>query len=129
MILVSVWIFYEAYQRFNETSSVNAPTMLLVASIGLIANLAGIFLLKRDSHKSLNIKAAFWHIVGDTISSVGVIIAGVIILATGWYVVDPIIAVIIGCVILWGAVRIVKEATDILLESVPSHIQVETRNV
>jgi len=125
LILVAVYIFYEAFQRFSETSPVNAPTMLLIAGIGLIANLAGIFLLRKESHKSLNIKAAFWHIIGDTLSSVGVIIAGVIILVTSWYVVDPIIAAIIGCVILWGAIRIVKEATDILLESVPKHIQVE----
>ena len=125
LILIAVYIFYEAYQRFFETSPVNATTMLLIGGIGLIANLAGIFLLRKESHKSLNIKAAFWHIIGDTLSSIGVMIAGVIILATGWYVVDPIIAVIIGCVILWGAIRIVKEATDILLESVPKHIQVE----
>ncbi|MFC1935144.1 cation diffusion facilitator family transporter, partial [Chloroflexota bacterium] len=60
-----------------------------------------------------------------TISSVGVIIAGVIILITGWYVVDAIIAVIIGGIILWGAVRIVRESADILLESVPTHIQID----
>jgi cobalt-zinc-cadmium efflux system protein len=122
LILVSGYIFYEAYRRFNEVSTVNAQTILLVASIGLVANLAGIFLLHRESRSSLNVKAAFWHIVGDTMSSVGVIIAGVIILVTGWYVVDPIIAVIIGLVILWGAFRIVREAADILLESVPKHI-------
>jgi len=125
LILVAVYIFYEAFQRFSETSSVNATTMLPIACIGLIANIAGIFLLKQQSHESLNIKAVFWHIVGDTLSSTGVIIAGVIILVTDWYVVDPIIATIIGFIILWGAIRIAREATDVLLESVPKHIEID----
>jgi len=125
LVLVSIYIFYEAYQRFLEPPHIQAPLMLLVASIGLVANLAGIFILRKARHTNLNIKAAFWHIAGDTISSFGVIIGGVIIYMTGWYIVDPIIAVIIGCIILWGAVRIVRESTDVLLEAVPKHIDVD----
>ncbi len=122
--LVSVFIFYEAYQRFLTPPEVKTPLMLLVAIIGLIANLAGIVLLRRGSLRSLNIRAAFWHIVGDTVSSVGVIIAAIIISITGWGIVDPIIAVFIGCGILWGAVGLVRESIDILSEAVPKHIQV-----
>jgi len=125
LILISIYIFYEAYQRFLEPPVIKTPLMLLVATIGLIANLAGMLLLRRASHGNINIKAAYWHIIGDTISSVGVIVAGVIILVTGWFVADPIIAVIIGAIIIWGAVRIVKESVNILLESVPRHIQIE----
>jgi len=125
LILVSLYIFYEAYHRFLNPPLIQTPLMLLVAIIGLIANLAGILLLRGASRRNLNIKAAFWHIVGDTISSVGVIIAAVIISVTGWYVADPIIAVFIGCIILWGAVRLVSESVDILLEAVPRHIQVD----
>jgi cobalt-zinc-cadmium efflux system protein len=125
LILVSLYIFYEASQRFLNPPSVQTPIMLIVAAIGLAANLTGILLLRRASHQNLNIKAAFWHIVGDTISSVGVIVAGIIISITGWYVADPVIAVFIGGIILWGAVRIVRESTDILLEAVPRHIQVD----
>jgi len=125
LVLLSIYIFYEAYQRFLEPPLVQAPLMLLVASIGLTANLAGILLLRKGSQRSLNIKAAFWHIAGDTISSVGVIIGGVIIAVAGWYIVDPIIAVLIGGIILWGAVRIVRESADILLEAVPRHIEVD----
>ncbi len=124
LVLISLYIFYQAYQRFLDPPHVQTPLMLLVAIIGLAANLAGMLLLRRSSHRSLNIKAAYWHIIGDTISSVGVIVAGVIILVTGWYVLDPVIAVFIGGIILWGAVRIVRESADILLEAVPSHIQV-----
>ncbi|MFC1952904.1 cation diffusion facilitator family transporter [Chloroflexota bacterium] len=125
LVLVSVYIFYEAYQRFIDPPVVRAPLMLAIASIGLTANLIGILLLRRMSHSNLNIKAAFWHILGDTISSVGVITGGVIILITGWGIVDAIIAVLIGCIILWGAVRLVKESVDILLEAVPKHIEVD----
>ncbi len=125
LVLVSAYIFYEAYQRFLEPPVVQTPLMILVATIGLLANLAGILLLRRASHRNLNIKAAFWHIVGDTISSVGVIIAGIIIAVTGWYVVDAVIAVFISVIILVGAVRIVRESADILLEAVPRHVQVD----
>jgi len=125
LVLVSLYIFYEAYQRFFDPPQVRTPLMIVVAVIGLAGNLAGVLLLRRRSRRNLNIKAAFWHIVGDTISSVGVIVGGVIILFTGWYVVDPIIAVLIGGIILWGAVRIVRESSDILLESVPRHINVD----
>ena len=125
LILVSIFIFYEAYQRFSVEPVVKGPLMLIVACIGLVANLIGLYLLRRGSRKSINIKAAFWHIIGDTMSSVGVIIAAVIIYFTGWNIADPILAVVIGIVILWGAVRIVKESVDILLESVPQHIEIE----
>ena len=124
LVGVSLFIFYEAYQRVLDPPVVQIPIMLLVAGIGLVANLAGILLLRKGSHRSLNIKAAFWHIIGDTVSSVGVIVAGIIIAVTGWYVVDAIIAFFIGGIILWGAVRIVREASDILLEAVPRHVQV-----
>jgi cobalt-zinc-cadmium efflux system protein len=125
LILVSVFIFYQAYQRFFALPAVKSPLMMIVAVIGLVANLIGMFLLRRSSRKSINIKAAFWHIIGDTMSSVGVIIAGVIIFFTGWNIADPILAVLIGVVILWGAVRIVKESVDILLESVPAHVRID----
>jgi cobalt-zinc-cadmium efflux system protein len=124
LVLVSLFIFYEAYQRFLDPPVIQTSIMLLVASIGLVANLAGILLLRKGSHRSLNIKAAFWHIIGDTVSSVGVIVAGIVIAFTGWYVVDSIVAFFIGGIIMWGAVRIVREASDILLESVPGHVEV-----
>jgi cobalt-zinc-cadmium efflux system protein len=123
LVLVSAYIFYEAYQRFLEPPVVKTPLMLTIAIIGLFGNLGGVLLLNKASHRSLNIKAAFWHIIGDTISSVGVIIAGVVILFTGWYIADAIVAVVIGIIILWGAVRIVGESADVLLEAVPKHVE------
>jgi cobalt-zinc-cadmium efflux system protein len=124
LILLSVYVFYEAYQRFLEPPVVKTPLMLAIAVIGLFANLGLVILLKRASHQSLNVKAAFWHIIGDTISSVGVIIAGIIILLTGWYIADTVAAIVIGVIILWGAGKIVAEAADILLEAVPRQIAI-----
>lgn len=118
-------IFYQAYQRFSDPPPVEVGLMVGVAIIGLIANLVGIKLLRTASRGSLNIRAALWHIIGDTISSVGVIAAGAIIYFTGWLVVDSIIAMVIGGIILWGAVRLVRDSSDILLEAVPRHIEIE----
>lgn len=124
LILVSAYIFYEAYQRFLDPPAIKTPLMLTIATIGLLANLGGVVLLNRSSRYNLNIKAAFWHIMGDTISSVGVIIAGIIIMLTGWYIADAIVAILIGVIIMWGAVRIMREAADILLETVPKHLEI-----
>jgi cobalt-zinc-cadmium efflux system protein len=126
LVLVSAFIFFEAANRFRSPPEVKTPLMLTIAAIGLIANLAGIALLRRGSETSLNLKGAFWHVLGDTISSVGVIIAGIIIAVTGWTPADPVVAVVIGIIILWGAVRLVRDSVDILMESVPKHINAET---
>ena len=125
LILLSAYIFYDAAQRFTSAPKVNTSLMLIVAAIGLASNLAGMYLLRRGSSQSINIRSAFWHIIGDTMSSVGVIIAAIIIRFTGFTIADPILAIIIGLVILWGAVRIVRESIDILLESVPKELKVE----
>jgi cobalt-zinc-cadmium efflux system protein len=123
LVLVSAYIFYEAYHRFTQPEPVKTPLMVTIAIIGLFGNLGGLLLLNRGSRRSLNVKAAFWHVLGDTISSVGVIIAGIVILLTGRYLADPIVAVAIGVIILWGAVRIVRESADVLLEAVPRDVE------
>ena len=122
---ISLYIFYEAFRRFQQPPEVNVPIMLVVAVIGLVANLAGVLLLRGGGTSSLNIRAAFWHIIGDTISSVGVIVSAIVIGMTGWTVVDPIIAIVIGLIILLGAFRLIRESIDILSETVPTHIKVE----
>ena len=123
LVLVSAYIFYEAYHRFLEPSAVKTPLMLTIAIIGLFGNLGGVLLLSRVRRRSLNVRAAFWHVLGDTISSVGVVIAALVILFTGRYMADAIAAVVIGIIILWGAVRIVRESANVLLESVPKDVE------
>lgn len=125
LVLVAAFVFYEAIQRFDKPPEIKAPIMLAVAGVGLMANLSGIFLLRRGRNSSLNIRGAFWHVLADTISSVGVIVAGIIIILTGWTKADPIVAVVIGVIILWGAIRLVRDSVDILMEAVPKNIKVE----
>jgi len=100
--------------------------ILIVAGIGLIANVIGAVILMKHSHANLNIRGAYLHILGDALSSVGVVIGGVIILYTGWYLIDPILSILISLVIIYGAWVLVKESVSILLESVPAHINIET---
>ncbi len=124
LILLSFVVFYEAYRRFINPPQVHTPVMMAVAGVGLIANMVGIYMLRRAG-EGLNVKAAWWHIFGDAISSVGVIAAGIVITFTRWYYADPLIAVIIGVIILVGAVRLVRESIDILLEAVPRQVAVD----
>ena len=125
LAIVAAFIFYNAYQRFQNPPEIRSGLMLVVAILGLLANLAGILLLRRNRHVSLNIRAAFFHILGDTISSIGVITASIIISLTGWAYADPIIAIVIGIIILTGAVQLLRESSDILLEAVPKHIEMD----
>ena len=124
LVLICGLIFYEAYQRFVNPPEVRGTLMLAVAAIGLLANLFGILILRSASRDNLNVRGAFLHMWGDTISSLGVIVGGVIILAAGWTIVDPIISIFIGLLILRGAVKLVLESSDILLEAVPKHLDV-----
>lgn len=125
LALISFYIFYQAYNRFINPPQVKAQLMLVVATIGLIANILGILALRKTSQENLNIRGAFLHILGDTLSSIGVIASAIIIYFTNFYLVDPIIAVLIGILILKGAVGLIVQSVDILLEAVPSHLNLE----
>lgn len=126
LVLVSFYIVYEAYLRIIHPQPVAGTLMLIVAMIGLVANVIGALVLMKHSHASLNIRGAYLHILGDALSSVGVVIGGGIILYTGWYLIDPLLSMLISLVIVYGAWALVKESVSILLESVPAHINIET---
>ncbi len=128
LLLIAAYILFEAFQRFRDPPEVETTLMLVVAGVGLAANLTAMALLRRVRHSNINVRAAFWHVLGDTIASTGVIVGGIIIAVTGWGIVDPIIAVVISCIIIWGAFRLVKESTDILLEAAPGHLEVAEVN-
>jgi cobalt-zinc-cadmium efflux system protein len=125
LLFVSFYIFYKAYHRLLNPEEINGLFMITVAFIGLLANGVGIFILRKSAHKSLNVKSAFFHVIGDTISSGGVIVGGLLILYTGWYLVDPIIGMCIGLLILRGAYALVKESIDIFLEATPKDINIK----
>ena len=125
LILVALFIFYQAYTRFLNPPEIQAPIMLVVAAIGLVANVCAMLILRNTTKSNLNLKAAFWHIIGDAISSLGVIVAAVIIFLTGFQFVDALIAVLIGGIIIWGASGLIKDSIDVLLEAVPKNIKNE----
>ena len=125
LIIIAGYIFYEAFRRFINPSEVNSLLMLSVAGVGLVVNLIGAFILSKGGRENLNVRAAIWHIISDAVSSVGVIVGGLIILFTGFFIIDPIIGFSIGIVILKGAWGVVRESVDILLEATPKDINFE----
>ncbi len=124
LLLIAFEIFREAWTRFQNPEPILAGPMLVVAVIGLIVNLVVVFVLSGHDHEDLNTRAAFLHVLGDTLSSVGVIVAGAVILFTGWLWVDPLVSVLIGLVILSGAGRVLKQTIHILNEGAPEGINV-----
>ena len=126
LVLISLYIVYEAYQRILNPPVVQGRLMLVVAVIGLVANVLGALFLVKHHDTNLNIRGAFLHIIGDAVSSVGVIIGGIVIAYTGWFLIDPILSILIAVGIIIGAVGLVSESVNILLESVPAHINVST---
>jgi len=125
LLFISFYIFYEAYQRLVHPEEIKGLFMLVVAAIGLLANGIGIVILRKSALRNLNVKSAFFHIVGDTISSGGVIVGGLVIIYTGWNLVDSLIGIFIGMLILRGAYSLVRESVDIFLEATPKDIDVE----
>jgi cobalt-zinc-cadmium efflux system protein len=125
LVLISLYIIYQAYVRMIHPQRVEGILMLVIAVVGLIANVIGALVLMKHSHASLNIRGAYLHIVGDALSSIGVVIGGVIIIYTGWYLIDPILSILISLVIIYGAWSLVKESVNILLEAAPPHIDID----
>lgn len=124
LVVVSLFIMYQAYHRILHPQPVESVLMLGVAGLGLLVNIAGALFLMKYRKTNLNIRGAFLHIVGDALSSVGVIVGGIVIFYTDWYIIDPILSVLIGLAIIIGAGALVMESVNILLESAPSHISV-----
>jgi cobalt-zinc-cadmium efflux system protein len=120
LLAITGFILYEAWERFRAPSPVDLKPMAVVATVGLLANLGALGFLHRTH--SMNVRGAFLHVLGDTLSSVGVLIGAGIMALTGWFVVDPIISVVISVVIVVGAVRLVRDAVDVLMEAVPAHV-------
>ncbi len=122
LLVVSVFIFREAYQRLGAPEEVKSFPLLVVAVFGLVVNLLVLLLLDPVARHNLNVRSAFLHVVGDMLSSVGVIAGAVIIALTGNRLVDPIISILIGFIILRGAYGVLRDAVHILLEGSPTGI-------
>lgn len=125
LFLIALGIFYKAWGRFISPEPVNSAGMLLIAVIGFAVNLIiALYISKADS-RDINLRSAFLHIVGDTLSSAGVIAGGSIIFFTEWFIVDSIVSAVIGGVIIYGASKLISESVHILLEGTPRDISMD----
>jgi cobalt-zinc-cadmium efflux system protein len=123
LFLVAGYILYEGYSRILSPPRVEGSLLLVVAVIGLAANLVMMFLLRKGSMVNINIRGAFLHVLSDTLGSVGVITGGIVVITTRLFVIDAIIATLIGLLILRGGIGVVKDSIRILLEQAPKDIE------
>lgn len=123
--LIAGVIFREAYYRFFTPAEVHGHGMVLIASIGLVVNLISVWLLHGHRHTNLNLRGVFLHVLGDALGSVGAIVAGVLIMWTGWHWVDPVTSILIGLLILISSFDLVRESVDVLMQATPRHIDLE----
>jgi cobalt-zinc-cadmium efflux system protein len=115
-------VVIEAVQRIQDPQPVRTSLFLAIASAGLLVNLASLAVLHSSREGSLNVRGAYLHVLGDALGSVGAVAAAGIIALTGWTLADPIVSILLSMLILVGAARLLRESTDILLESVPRHV-------
>jgi cobalt-zinc-cadmium efflux system protein len=122
--VIVVYIFYEALQRIMQPAEVESLNMLIIAVLGLLANGLSAVTLSRSREESLNVRGAFLHVVADTLGSIGAISAGLIMFFTKWFYADPLISMMIGILIFYSSGKLIRDALNVLLEGVPSHIDV-----
>jgi len=124
VFIIAGIICYEAVERLMHPQAVKSLEMLIIAAVGLAMNLLSASALHSHSHDDLNVHSAFLHVIGDAAASVGVIVGGIIMYFTNWYLLDAIISIGIGAVIFWGSWRVMRESVHILLEGVPRGIDI-----
>ena len=124
--LIVTWILIEAFRRFMDPPEVQAPVVLAVGAGGLVINLLIALVLRRSAEKNLNIQGALVHVMGDLLGSVAVVAGGVLILAFGWYLVDPIFSVVIALLILASSGRLLWKVSHVLMEGTPAHLDLHS---
>lgn len=125
LILISLYIFYEAFQRFANPPEVQSMGMLTISTIGLLVNIVAAWILMSGDKENLNVRSAFLHVLGDMLGSVGAIVAALLMIFFGWGIADPIASVIVACLIIVSGWRVTKESVHILMEGAPAQIQSE----
>jgi len=124
LVMVALFIFVEAYKRIQAPPAVDTSLMLVIALLGLVGNIAIAFVLGHK-HEDLNVKSAWLHVLGDTLASIGVIAAGLVIRFTGWQMADPLVSGLVGLIIIVGGIGVTKEALRIFLELSPARLDME----
>ena len=122
LLLLAIWILYEAYRRIFEPPHVLGVPMLLIGLVGLAVNVASMKLLADESASSLNVRSAYLEVLSDAISSFGVILGGGIIWMTGWVLIDPLLSAGISIFIVWRTWGLLSQAVHVLMEGVPTHL-------
>lgn len=125
LLAVAAGIFYEAVRRFREPVEIRGPETILIAVFGLLSNILVAWLLHAHQKEDLNVRSAFLHVLGDALSSAGVIVAAAIFWGTGWKAADPTASVLIGILILASSGRVLRASMHILIEGTPSHLSVK----
>ena len=125
LLLISLGIFYEAYQRFVNPAEVRSSILIGVGLVAVVVNLVTALLVHGGSQSDLNLRSAFVHLMGDVLSTIGAVIAGVIIYFTNANWLDPLVSVLIGFLILYNAWGILRDAVDILLEATPRDVNIK----
>lgn len=127
LVLIGIggYLIVEAIGRFNHPSSIHGQTMILVAVLGFVANALGTFLLKENADENLNFRSAYLHLLSDSISSLGVIIGGIVIYYWNFYLIDPLLTVLISAYILWEAYKIVWNTMRILMMTTPRDLDLQ----
>jgi len=124
LVALAAGIFIESFRRLHDPPVVLPGPMILAAAVGLAGNIATVAILA-GGRRNLNLRAALLHVVSDTLVSVGVVATAVVLFATGWKGADPFMGLAIGLVIVVGAIRLLREATDVLLEAAPAGIELD----
>ncbi len=122
LVLLSVWVIYEAVERWRAPQDVRGSTLTIIAAGGLVVNIIVAGILHSGHKEDLNLRGAWLHVIGDMLGSIAAIITGILIVAFGWFWVDAVSSVLISLIIIYGAGRLVAESTNILLEGTPRHI-------
>jgi cobalt-zinc-cadmium efflux system protein len=125
LILVAIYIGVEAWHRLRNPPPVLGLPMIVVASLGLLAQIGATVVLGRAQGENLNVRGAYVHALTDAVQSVGVVGAGAVMLATGWFTVDPLVSVAIGALVAYGGGRIIFEATHVLIEGTPREVDLD----
>ncbi|WP_079524912.1 MULTISPECIES: cation diffusion facilitator family transporter [Halobacillus] len=127
LILIALYIFYEAYQRFSDPPEVASAGMLTIGFIGLLVNVivAWILMRKGDTKENINLRAAFLHVLGDLLGSVGAVIAALLIMFLGWGWADPLASVIVAVLVLISGWRVAKDSVHVLMEGTPKNVNIQ----
>jgi cobalt-zinc-cadmium efflux system protein len=127
LFAIAAWIVYEAYERLSNLTPVAGGIMVVIATLGLLVNVGAFVLLKGADRDNLNVRGAAVHVLGDLLGSVAALVAGAVILATGWTPIDPLLSIVVAAIIVRSGWQVAAEAGHILLEGAPAEL--DARNI